>query len=187
MAAPVPIIWTLGHSNLSWDDFLLLLRAHNIQLLADIRRFPGSRRHPQFNGEQLSAALAKEGINYVHFPELGGRRRMRPDSPNTAWRNASFRGYADYMMTEPFQQGLEQLLKLAGGERTALMCAEVLWWQCHRGLISDYLKITGHQVIHILGAGKTQEHPFTSAARISDGKLCYGAEPTPELRSEAHV
>jgi uncharacterized protein (DUF488 family) len=187
MAAPAPIIWTIGHSNRSFEDFLLLLKAQNIQLLADVRRFPGSRRHPQFSGEQLSAALAKERIKYVHLPELGGRRATRPDSPNTVWRNAAFRGYADYMMTEPFRRGLERLLTLAASERTAIMCAEVLWWRCHRALIADCLKATGHLVIHIMGSGKTQEHPFTSAARISNGRLCYAAEATADLPFETRA
>lgn len=187
MTAPIPSIWTIGHSNRTFEDFLRLLRAHNIQLLADVRRFPGSRRHPQFNGEQLSAALAKEGIKYVHLPELGGRRRTRPDSPNTAWRNAAFRGYADYMMTEPFQEGVQRLLALARSERIVVMCAEVLWWQCHRALISDYLKAAGHTVIHILSHTKTQEHPFTSAARLTDGRLSYAAEGTPESICGTHA
>jgi uncharacterized protein (DUF488 family) len=185
MAGPIPTIWTVGHSNKSLEDFLLLLNSQNIRVLADVRRFPASRRHPHFSGEQLAATLAKEGIEYVHLPELGGRRPARPDSPNTAWRNEAFRGYADYMMTEPFQGGVERLIALAADQRTAMMCAEALWWQCHRRLIADYLKAAGHQVIHILGPGKTQEHPFTSAARVSDGKLSYGAETTAQLPFES--
>ena len=185
MAEPVRGIWTVGHSNKTFEDFLQLLNSQSIRVLADVRRFPASRRHPHFNREQLAASLAREGIEYIHFPELGGRRPTRPDSPNNAWRNDAFRGYADYMMTEPFQRGIERLIALSASKRTAVMCAEALWWQCHRALIADYLKAAGHQVIHILGAAKIQEHPFTSAARISDGKLSYTAGTTAELPFES--
>ncbi len=169
-------IWTIGHSNRELADFLGLLRLQAIEGLADVRRFPASRRYPHFNQQPLAAALGEAAIEYVHFPELGGRRPPLPDSPNTAWRHAAFRGYADYMMTEPFRAGIERLLELAGRRRTAIMCAEALWWQCHRSLIADYLKAGGHRVIHILSSGKTQEHPFTSAARIIEGRLSYRAE-----------
>jgi uncharacterized protein (DUF488 family) len=145
-------------------------------VVADVRRFPGSRRHPQFGRESLAASLRESGIGYEHFPELGGRRQARPDSPNGAWRNSAFRGYADYMMTGEFRGGLARLLALADRQRLAVMCAEALWWQCHRGLIADYLKAAGHEVVHILGPHKTESHPFTSAARIVDGALTYAAE-----------
>jgi uncharacterized protein (DUF488 family) len=141
--------------------------------LADVRRYPGSRRHPQFGQEQLAAALAPEKIAYVHFAELGGRRPARSDSPNTAWRNEAFRGYADYMMTPEFLAGIERLRKLAHEKPTAVMCAEALWWQCHRGLVADFLKAEGERVLHIIGRGKVEEHPFTSAARIANGRLSY--------------
>jgi uncharacterized protein (DUF488 family) len=173
-------IWTIGHSTRSIEEFISLLRSQDIQVLADVRQFPGSRRHPQFGQEQLSGALAKEGIAYVHFPELGGRRRARPDSPNTAWRNAAFRGYADYMMTPAFRAGIQRLLKIARTKRTAIMCAEALWWRCHRSLIADYLKAKGKKVFHIFTASKIEEHPFTSAARLVNGKLSYSA-PQAEL------
>ena len=166
-------IWTIGHSNRSIEDFLALLQTHHIQALADVRRFPGSRRHPQFGQEQISASLAQSEISYVHFPELGGRRPVRPASPNSNWRNAAFRGYADYMQTAEFRSGIERLLALAGRQQTAIMCAEALWWQCHRALISDFLKVRSTTVIHILGPKKTQEHPFTSAARIVNSTLSY--------------
>jgi uncharacterized protein (DUF488 family) len=168
-------LWTIGHSNRSLEQFIELLTGQQIQLLADVRRFPGSRRQPHFNSENLPPSLAQAGIGYVHFPELGGRRKTSPDSPNTVWRNEAFRGYADFMMTPEFRSGIERLLKLAHEKRTAIMCAEALWWQCHRSLIADYLKGAGHTVIHIMGSGKADEHPFTSAARIVDGKLTYGA------------
>ena len=169
-------LWTIGHSNRTLEQFLELLAGQHIELLADVRRFPGSRRLPHFNQENLAKSLDKAGIEYVHFLELGGRRRpVLADSPNTAWRNPSFRGYADFMMTEEFRAGIERLLKHARQKRTAIMCAEALWWQCHRSMISDYLKAAGHEVIHILSGNKTEEHPFTSAARIVDGKLSYSA------------
>jgi len=167
-------VWTIGHSTRTIEEFLALLNAHNIGALADVRKFPGSRRYPQFNQDSFSKSLAQAGIAYSHFPELGGRRRPRPDSPNNAWRNEAFRAYADYMMTADFRSGMIRLLELAREKRTAVMCAEALWWQCHRALVSDFLKVEGVTVIHILGLGKTQEHPFTSAARIVDGKLSYG-------------
>jgi uncharacterized protein (DUF488 family) len=174
-------LWTIGHSNRTLDQFLELLKAQRIELLADVRRFPGSRRLPHFNQENLSKSLGDAGIEYVHFPELGGRRKALTNSPNSAWRNEAFRGYADFMMTQEFRDGINRLLDLARQKRTAIMCAEALWWQCHRSLIADYLKAAGHEVIHIMGANKTDEHPFTSAARMVDGKLSYGVESEPQF------
>jgi len=153
--------------------FLELLTSFDIELLADVRSFPGSRRFPHFNTENLRGSLADPGIDYVHIPELGGRRKTRLDSQNVAWRNESFRGYADYMETEAFREGIEQLLELARERRTAIMCAEAVWWRCHRSLIADYLKAAGVAVAHILGVGKSEEHPYTSAAQIVNGKLSY--------------
>jgi uncharacterized protein (DUF488 family) len=175
------ILWTIGHSTRSIEQFMELLASQKIQLLADVRRFPGSRRLPHFNQENLSESLAGAGIEYLHFPELGGRRRALADSPNTAWRNEAFRGYADFMMTDEFHAGIERLLNVARQKRTAIMCAEALWWQCHRSLIADYLKAAGHNVIHILSGNKTEAHPFTSAARMVNGKLSYGAETEPQF------
>ena len=177
-------IWTIGHSNRSLNDFLGLLQSQNIAALADVRRFPGSRRYPHFNQEDLAKSLAGVGIEYRHFPELGGRRRARADSPNPAWRNAAFRGYADYMMTPEFETAVRDLLKLGEKKRTAIMCAEVLWWQCHRALISDFLKAQDHRVFHILGPNKVEEHPFTSAAQIVGGKLSYAAPRASEPELE---
>jgi len=168
-------LWTIGHSTRAIEEFLGLLSANKIEAVADVRRFPGSRRHPQFGQEKFAESLAQAGVQYHHFVELGGRRPPLPDSPNTAWRNAAFRGYADYMLTETFDADMKRLLKLAGEKRTAIMCAEALWWQCHRGLIADYLKARGVKVLHIMGVGKVEEHPFTSAARIVRGKLSYAA------------
>ena len=172
-------IWTIGHSTRTIDEFISLLQANQIRLLVDVRSLPGSKRYPQFNKEALADSLGKTGIRYEHFPELGGRRKAKPESKNTAWRNASFRGYADYMETEEFRKGVERLLDLAGGAGpTAIMCAEAVWWRCHRSLISDYLKARGIEVLHIMDANKTEPHPYTSAARIVDGKLSYGADST---------
>ena len=181
----IPQIWTIGHSTRKIDIFVSLLEENGIKLLADVRQFPGSKRYPQFNKDALADSLGKAEIRYQHFPELGGRRKPRPDSCNIAWRNASFRGYADYMETEEFRKGVERLLDLATGRvrptgglankvgPTAIMCAEAVWWRCHRALISDFLKVRGIEVIHIVDHNKTELHPFTSAARVVNGKLSY--------------
>jgi len=172
-------IWTIGHSTRTIEKFISLLEEHGIKLLADVRLLPGSKRYPQFNKETLADSLSQAGICYEHFPELGGRRKPRENSPNTAWRNESFRGYADYMEREEFDKGVKRLLDLAADAGpAAMMCAEAVWWRCHRGLISDYLKARGIEVLHIVDANKTEPHPYTSAARIVDGKLSYGADST---------
>jgi uncharacterized protein (DUF488 family) len=172
-----PRIWTIGHSTRKIDDFISLLEENGVKLVADVRMFPGSRRYPQFGREALAKSLSERGIRYEHFPELGGRRKTKPDSKNTAWRNESFRGYADYMETEDFPKGIERLVDLA--EKfgpTAIMCAEAVWWRCHRSLISDYLKAHGVEVLHIFDHNKVELHPFTSAARIVNGELSYADE-----------
>lgn len=166
-------LWTIGHSTLSIEDFISKLKSFEIQVLVDVRSYPGSRRYPHFNKEQLSASLTDAGIRYEHFSELGGRRRARPDSLNIVWRNESFRGYADYMETDEFRGGIDRLLNIATTQRTAIMCSEAVWWRCHRSLISDYLKVKGIEVNHIMSIGKAEPHPFTSAAGIVDGKLSY--------------
>jgi len=166
-------IWTVGHSTLSIEDFIARSKSFGITLLADVRSFPGSRRYPHFNKENLASALNDAGIRYEHFRELGGRRRARPDSLNLAWRNESFRGYADYMETKEFRAGIERLLELVQQERAAIMCSEAVWWRCHRSMISDYLKVKGIDVVHIMGEGKSEAHPFTSAARVVNGELSY--------------
>jgi uncharacterized protein (DUF488 family) len=170
-------IWTIGHSTRTIDIFISLLEENGIKLVADVRSLPGSKRYPQFNREMLAGSLTKHGIRYEHFPELGGRRKARKDSRNTAWRNASFRGYADHMETEEFHKGVERLVDLAAESGPAtVMCAEAVWWRCHRALISDYLKVRGIDVMHILDASKSEPHPFTSAAHIADGSLSYASE-----------
>jgi uncharacterized protein (DUF488 family) len=170
-------IWTIGHSTRTIDVFVSLLEENGIKLVADVRRLPGSKRYPQFNREMLAKSLTEHGIRYEHFPELGGRRKAKKNSHNTAWRNASFRGYADHMETEEFRAGAERLVDLANkAGPTAIMCAEAVWWRCHRGLISDYLKARGIEVMHILDANKTEPHPYTSAARFIGGKLSYASD-----------
>lgn len=166
-------VWTIGHSTREIDEFGQLLVSFCIDLLVDVRTYPASRRYPHFNKENLRLSLAERGIDYIHMPELGGRRKTRPDSQNVAWRNESFRGYADYMETHAFREGIDRLLELASQRRTAIMCAEAVWWRCHRSLIADHLKVAGVTVTHILGVGKSEEHPFTSAAQIVNGKLSY--------------
>lgn len=167
-------IWTIGHSTRGIDEFISLLSENEIKLLVDVRAFPGSKRYPQFNKEALAESLNAHGIRYEHFPELGGKRKSTPDSRNTAWRNASFRAYADYMETDQFQKGIARLLDVAEkAGPPAIMCAEAVWWRCHRSLIADYLKARGLEVLHILGANKVEPHPYTSAARIENGELSY--------------
>ncbi|HEY3026649.1 MAG TPA: DUF488 domain-containing protein [Pyrinomonadaceae bacterium] len=168
-------VWTVGHSTRPIDELLDILKSFKIATLVDVRSYPGSRRYPQFNKANLAASLEAAGIEYVHQPQLGGRRPARKDSTNIAWRNESFRGYADYMETESFREAIEDLLGLAREQRTAVMCAEAVWWRCHRALISDYLKARGITVIHILAADKSEPHPYTSAARIVNGELSYKA------------
>ena len=150
-----------------------MLKSFEIQILADIRRFPGSRKFPQFNKESLIKTLPENGIEYVHFEDLGGRRKPLPDSHNTVWRLDAFKGYADYMETDNFKKSMKELEKTPLKKRLAYMCSEAVWWSCHRSLVSDYLKSEGWIVQHILGNGKIQEHPYTKPARFENGKLLY--------------
>lgn len=177
MPTGVTMVWTVGHSTHPIEEFISLLKIHTIETVADVRLHPGSRKFPHFNKDPLSGSLEATGIEYIHFPDLGGRRKPRPDSRNTAWRSASFRGYADYMETAEFQGALGRLLQLAATKRVAIMCAEAVWWRCHRGLISDILKARGHRVLHIQDGTEAQEHPYTSGAHVVEGALTYsGAE-----------
>ena len=170
----------MGRSTRKIDMFISLLEENGIKLVVDVRSFPGSRRYPQFNKEALADSLGQHGIRYEHFADLGGRRKPKHTSHNTAWRNASFRGYADYMETEEFRKGIERLVDLTSEVGpAAIMCAEAVWWRCHRALISDYLKARGIEVIHIVDANKSEPHPFTSAARIVDGGLSYASDKEP--------
>jgi uncharacterized protein (DUF488 family) len=167
-------LWTVGHSTRTSEVFVSLLQAHRIETVADVRRYPASRRHPQFNHEQLAATLSTLSVDYVPMPDLGGRRSTRRNSHNTVWRDPSFRGYADYMETPAFEAALETLVALATTTRTAIMCAEAVWWQCHRQMIADALKARAIRVLHIHDESRVTEHAFTSAARIVDGRLQYG-------------
>ena len=160
----------------SLDDFIKILQSLDIRCLIDIRRFPGSARYPDFNMEHLDAALPKAGIHYIHMEALGGRRKAKSDSKNDRWRNLVFRGYADYMETGEFQEAVSALEYEASKQTTAYMCSEAVWWRCHRSLVSDYLKARGWIVLHIMSAGKTEEHPYTSPARIRQGQLFYSDE-----------
>ena len=171
-----PTIWTIGHSTRSNEDFLALLSAHKIAQLVDVRRFPGSRRYPHFHSDALAHSLTEAGLIYRHEPNLGGRRAARPDSPNMGWKNASFRGYADYMHTEEFQEALETLIADATPSRTVIMCAEAVPWRCHRSLIADRLLTNGWDVWHIMGPSQVQQHRLTSFAVRQGDRLLY---PTP--------
>lgn len=167
-------IWTIGHSTHPFEDFLAMLKSFDIELVADVRSFPGSRRYPQFNKENLIASLPENGIEYVHIIKLGGRRKGLSDSKHTVWRHPAFRGYADYMDTTSFEEGIVTLEEIASQKRVAYMCSEAVWWRCHRSMISDYLKSKGWVVMHIMGVGKSDEHPYTAPAKIVDGELVYG-------------
>jgi uncharacterized protein (DUF488 family) len=168
-------VWTIGHSTRAFEEFLALLQSQRIEVVADVRRFPGSRKYPHFSAESLKAGLQEQEIGYEWFQDLGGRRKPDPHSHHTVWRNPSFRAYADYMDTHEFREGLARLVLLARRKRTAIMCSEAVWWRCHRSLIADALKVAGIQVMHILDRHKIVDHPYTAAAQIVDGRLTYGA------------
>lgn len=163
-------IWTIGHSTRTQDDFLALLAAHRIDAIADVRRFPMSRRHPHFNTDVMPIWLEARGVAYRHFVDLGGRRSARGDSINTGLRHASFRGYADYMATPAFENALDALLAWAGARRAAVMCAEAVYWQCHRSLLADALAARAIDVRHILDAASVRAHKLHPMARVEDKK-----------------
>ena len=167
------MIWTVGHSTRSLDELVELLRVPNVTVLADVRTLPGSKRHPQFDREALEEELPRHGLRYVHFRALGGLRRPRPDSPNLAWRNESFRGYADYMQTPDWEQAVGELLDLAAAERVAVMCAEAVPWRCHRSLLADGLVARGVEVRHITGRGQPAPHALTSFAHVEGVRVTY--------------
>jgi uncharacterized protein (DUF488 family) len=167
-------LYTIGHSTRTLDDLIESLRAHFIQTLADIRSFPMSRRLPHFNREALEKALPEVGIRYLWLKELGGRRRkIRDDSPHSALRSLSFRKYADYMLTPEFEHGVAELIKLAEKSPTAYMCAERVYFRCHRMLVSDWLVAHGHEVLHIDGPGPTRPHKAMAEGRLVDNQLIY--------------
>ncbi len=169
------MIYTIGHSTRSADEFLALLQAHGISQLADVRSFPMSRRHPQFNRDVLGPFLEAHGIIYRHMPALGGRRRPLPDSINSGWKHASFRGYADYMGTAPFEAALDELERFAAAGPTAVMCAEAVWWRCHRRLLADALLVRGTPVRHIVSAADAKPHELSDFARVSGSRVTYPA------------
>jgi uncharacterized protein (DUF488 family) len=172
------VVVTVGHSTRSLDEFLALLRTHDVRMVADVRAFPRSRRNPQFNIDTLPDALSGLGIGYRHFAALGGRRTARTDSPNAAWREPGFRGFADHMDTPVFAEGLDSLIALGRGVRTCLMCAEAQPWRCHRSLISDALVARGLAVEHIMGPGGRRPHALPPFARVVGTKVTYPAVTT---------
>ena len=166
-------ILTVGHSTHPIADFLNLLAAHGVEQLVDVRTIPKSRRNPQFNSDELAKALRGQKIKYAHLPGLGGLRHPRKDSINTAWQNASFRGYADYMQTPEFERNLRELVGLAAASRTAIMCAEAVPWRCHRSLLGDALTALGIDVQHIMNKATLKPHAYTPFARIEGQKVTY--------------
>lgn len=175
-------VWTLGHSTHALSAFLALLQAHRIETVADVRRFPGSRRHPQFGGAALDASLQASGIAYHWFSGLGGRRRPDfLDAEGSAWRHPSFRAYAQYLPSEEFAQGLHALLHVAKASRTAIMCSELLWWRCHRRLIADVLLFCGWQVMHIMGPGECTTHRLAPPVRVTPEGLSYAVHGTDDV------
>lgn len=169
----MPAVLTVGHSTRTWEDFLDLLHTHGVKCIIDVRRIPRSRRHPHFSQEALAKNLPASKIAYVHLSELGGLRKPRSDSPNMGWRNASFRGFADYMQTAEFEAGLTSLVKLARAKPSAIMCAEAVPWRCHRSLIADALVARGARVAHIMNAELSAEHTLTSFGQITRGRATY--------------
>jgi uncharacterized protein (DUF488 family) len=170
-------ILTIGHSTLPLEKFLELLDAHGIRRLVDVRTIPKSRRNPQFGQDQLAASLEPRGIQYIHLPGLGGMRHARKDSINTGWKNASFRGYADYMQTSPFADNLNKLLEIAGAGPTGIMCAEAVPWRCHRSLIADALLARGIDVEHIMSATSRKPHTYTPFAKVERQSVTYPGLP----------
>lgn len=178
------VIYTIGHSNRHATEFLALLQAHGVEGLVDVRRFPGSRKHPQFGQEALASFLAASGIAYHHLPELGGRRHSGEPSLNDAWRNPSFRAYADYMQTAPFVDGLAHLLALAAEQTLTLMCSEAVPWRCHRSLIADALIVRGVTVRDIFSRTRATDHKLTPFAQVEGHHLTYPAgQPDPDHKS----
>ena len=169
-------IYTIGHSTRTLEELISLLEAFSITMLADVRSYPGSKRYPQFNKENLVKELPLNNILYIHLAALGGRRKSLVHSKNSVWKNDAFRGYADYMETDEFKNGIAELESIACKYQTAIMCSEAVWWRCHRSMIADYLKAEGWKVVHIINDKKAEEHPYTAPAKIIKGKLFYGSE-----------
>lgn len=179
-------VWTIGHSTQAFERFAALLAAHEIEQVADIRTVPKSRRHPHFDTDALARSLPQRAVAYVHLPSLGGWRHSDADSPNDAWRNLSFRGYADYAMGQEFAGGLAELRQLSAARCTAMMCSEALWWRCHRRLIADHLVVAGDTVCHISSNGRASAHQLTPFATIwPDGQVTYPAASQTPVQAEA--
>ncbi|MGE3809863.1 MAG: DUF488 family protein [Gemmataceae bacterium] len=178
MKRSAPVIFTVGHSTRSFEELVEILRAHGVERLIDVRTIPRSRHNPQFNRETLSKALRNRRFSYRHMKALGGLRRARPDSINTGWRNAAFRGFADYMQTPSFEEALNRLLELAEQEPTAIMCAEAVPWRCHRSLIADALVARGYQVRDIMSVASAKPHVLKPMARVHGKQVTYPAEET---------
>jgi uncharacterized protein (DUF488 family) len=170
-------VWTIGHSTHPLETFVALVRAHGVTAIVDVRKIPRSRRHPQFNVDTLPTSLGAAGLGYVHRPGLGGLRRERADSVNRGWKNPSFRAYADYMQTDEFARELDALVALGMRERVAIMCAEAVWWRCHRSLIADALVARGEPVLHILTPERAEPHVLRDFARVEDGRVTYPGAP----------
>jgi len=170
-------VWTVGHSTHPLEAFVALVRTHGVTAIADVRKMPRSRRNPQFNIDTLPVSLGAAGLVYVHRPGLGGLRRERPDSINRGWKNPSFRAYADYMQTDEFARELDALVALGARERLAIMCAEAVWWRCHRSLIADALVARGEPVLHILTPERAEPHTLRDFARVDTGRVSYPGEP----------
>lgn len=166
-------VYTIGHSTRTIEDFLALLKARGIELLADIRTIPRSRHNPQFNGDELSTSLNRRDIAYCHMPGLGGLRRPKRDSPNTGWETGGFRGFADYMQTEEFRKNLDVLIESAREKTTAVMCAEAVPWRCHRSLVADALSMRGIKVLHIMSRTSSKEHRITPWATVAGLTILY--------------
>jgi uncharacterized protein (DUF488 family) len=176
----LPLLLTIGHGTRPLEEFIHLLKAVGVEKVVDVRTVPRSRHNPQFNRETLPEALAATGLGYLHLPGLGGLRHARPNSPNLGWRNASFRGFADYMLTPEFEENLLALIQLAQQQRLALMCAETVPWRCHRSLIADALTVRGIKVQHIISEPSLQEHRLTPFARVEGSRITYPAAESPE-------
>ena len=177
-----PTLYTVGHSTRALEDFIALLKGHGVAAIADVRRFPRSRKYPHFNDDALAESLPSSGLRYAPVPALGGRRRTSAGSPNTGWRNEGFRGYADYMLTPPFEQGLAQLAALAAETPTAMMCAEAVPWRCHRSLIADAMLVRGWQVLDVVGDAAPTPHKLTKFAKVDGTRITY---PISEVQAPA--
>jgi uncharacterized protein (DUF488 family) len=174
-------LYTIGHSNRSFDDFVSILLGAGVGIVADIRKLPGSRSNPAYDGNALAARLTDRRIDYRHLPALGGRRGRQPDASggtNAAWRNRSFRNYADYALTDDFAAGLDELIALAEARPTAMMCAEAVWWRCHRRIVADHLLFRGHEVVHLMGEARAEPaRPSPAARPTAAGRVVYPGDP----------